>query len=170
VCDGHVYNVRFTPVPSATGPWAPNLALLTIMQHVCLVLTYDASSSSGTSESWEELVAGCERLRGRREDAVLAPYPFTAVMIVAIGGGSDGHARGEGDAPMVSAAEAEAFANQRGGLFVHVSPKTGRGVCDAIGALVQRAHGARGEYRMGQDGKPKRYQRAQMLKAMFSPS
>ena len=91
-------------------------------------------------------------------------------MIVAIGGGSDGHARGEGDAPMVSAAEAEAFANQRGGLFAQVSPKTGHGVCDAIGALVQRAHGARGEYRMGQDGEPKRYQRAQMLKAMFSPS
>ncbi|KAF9885581.1 hypothetical protein FE257_012787 [Aspergillus nanangensis] len=162
VCNGHMYNVRFTPMPGATGQWATNLAMLTMMQHVCLVLTYDGSSSSGARESWEELVAVYERLRGRSEDAVVTPRPFGAVMIVAMGE--------ESEAPAGSAAEAEAFATQRGCHFVQVSPRTGRGVCDAIGSLVERTHGARGEYHMDKDGEPKRYKRAQMLKAMFSPS
>ncbi|KAL3488022.1 hypothetical protein BJX62DRAFT_240502 [Aspergillus germanicus] len=170
VCDGHMYNVRFTHAPDATGLWAANLAMLTMMQHVCLVWTYDASSSSGARESWEELVAVCEGLRGRSEDGVLTPFPFGAVVIVAMGEESDGHDEGEGEAPAVSAAEAEAFATQRGCLFVKVSPRTGRGMCDAICSLVERAHGVRGEYRMDKDGEPKRYKRAQVLKALFSPS
>lgn len=170
MCDGQLYNLSFTPMPGATGPNPASVAMLAMMQHVCLAWTYDASSSSGARESWEELVAVCERLRGRSEDALLTPFPFAAVMIVAMGEESDGHGKGEGEAPAVSATEAEGFATQQGCLFVKVSPGTGRGVCDAIGSLVEQVHSARGQYRMDKDGEPKRYQRAQVLKAIFSPS
>ncbi|KAL6229293.1 hypothetical protein BDW75DRAFT_225319 [Aspergillus navahoensis] len=57
-----------------------------------------------------------------------------------------GEGEGEGEeGPMpVSQGEAEAFATQRNCLFVEVSRRTGRGVCDAVGSLVERAYGARG--------------------------
>lgn len=71
------------------------------MQHVCLVFAYDASSR----ESWDEMVAACERMRSRCEDGVL---PFLTTMIAVIG---------EGEA-LVSHAEAKAFATQRDCRFV----------------------------------------------------
>ncbi|KAL2838272.1 hypothetical protein BJY01DRAFT_35614 [Aspergillus pseudoustus] len=167
VCDGCMYNVHFDPVPDATGPWAANLAMLTmLLQHVCLVFTYDAESSS-SRESWDEMVAVYERLRSRSEDGVLAPFPFLATVIVAMGEGGEGDDEGVQSVPH---AEAEAFATERNCLFARVSPTTGRGVCDAVGSLVERAHGARGQYSMAQAGEPKRYKRAQTLKALFSPS
>ncbi|EAW22497.1 uncharacterized protein NFIA_011860 [Aspergillus fischeri NRRL 181] len=154
--DGYIYNVRFVSVPDPTGPWAANLA------HVCLVLTYDTSSR----ESWDKLVAICEGMRSRSEDGVLSPYPFLATVIVAMG---EGEGEGEEGPMSVSQGEAEAFATQRKCLFVEVSRRTGRGVCDAVGSLVERAHGARGQYPMDQEGEPQRYKRAQVLKALFSP-
>ncbi|KAL4938738.1 hypothetical protein BDV06DRAFT_231552 [Aspergillus oleicola] len=160
LCDGYNYNVRFVSVPDPTGPWAARLAILTIMQHVCLVLTYDASSR----ESWDVLVAVCEGMRSRSESGVLSPYPFLATVIVAMGEGE-----GEEGPMSVSQGEAEAFAIQRNCLFVEVSRRTGRGVCDAVGSLVERAHGARGQYPMDQKGEPQRYKRAQVLKALLSP-
>ncbi|PKX92849.1 uncharacterized protein P174DRAFT_504931 [Aspergillus novofumigatus IBT 16806] len=162
LCDGYMYNVCFDSVPDPTGLWAAKSALLTIMQHVCLVLTYDASSR----ESWDELAAVCEGMRSRSEDGVLSPYPFLATVIVTMG---EGEGEGE-ECPMsVLQGEAETFATQRNYLFVKVSRRTGRGVCDAVGSLVERAHGARGQYAMDQEGEPQRYKRAQVLKALFSP-
>jgi hypothetical protein len=125
------------------------------MQHVCLVLTYDASSR----ESWDEMVAACERIRSRCEDGAL---PFLATMIAAMGEGE-----GEGEAP-VSPAEAEAFATQRSCLFIKVSPATGRGICDAVGSLVELAHGARDQYTMDQEGHAQRYKRAEAFVALFA--
>jgi hypothetical protein len=123
------------------------------MQHVCHVFTYDASSR----ESWDEMVAACERTRSRCEDGVL---PFLATMIAAMG-------EGEGGAPG-SQAEAEAFATQRGCFFVKVSPSTGRGICDAVGSLVELAHGARDQYTMDQEGYTQRYKRAEAFQALFA--
>jgi hypothetical protein len=85
------------------------------------------------------MVAACERLRSRCEDGVL---PFLATVIAAMG---------EGEAP-VSHVEAEASATQRDCLFVKFSPATGRGICDAVGSLVELAHGARDQYAIDQEG------------------
>ncbi|KAL4862385.1 hypothetical protein BDV12DRAFT_178886 [Aspergillus spectabilis] len=147
LCDGHRYNVTFIPPP--TAPWSYS-AYLSLMQHICLVFTYDASSK----ESWDEMVAACERIRSRCEDGVL---PFLATMIAAMG---------EGEAT-VSHAEAEAFATQRDCLFVKFSPTTGRGVCDAVGSLVELAHGARDQYTVDEAGFPQRYKRAHTIQALF---
>ncbi|PKX97290.1 uncharacterized protein P174DRAFT_501897 [Aspergillus novofumigatus IBT 16806] len=123
-CGGYGYN----PLYGAQQP----------VVHFCLVFTYDASSR----ESWDEMVAACERLRSRcEEDGVL---PFLATMIVAMG-------EGEGEAA-VSHAEAEAFATQQDCLFIKISPVTGRGIGDAVGSLVELAHGARDQYPMDQEG------------------
>ncbi|CAG8909507.1 unnamed protein product [Penicillium egyptiacum] len=145
LCDSHVYNVRFIP-PNVLGL---GLAYLCLMQHVCLVFAYDASSR----ESWDEMVAACERMRSRCEDGVL---PFLATMIAAMG---------EGEAP-VSHAEAEAFATQRDCRFVKFSPATARGICDAVSSLVELAHGARDKYAMDQEGYTQRYKRAEALQAL----
>jgi hypothetical protein len=125
------------------------------MQHVCLVFTYDASSS----ESWDEIVAACERMRSRCEDGTL---PFHATMIAAMGEGE-----GEGEAA-VSHAEAEAFATQRDCRFVKFSPTTRRGTCDAVGSLVKLAHGARDQYAIDQAGYTQRYKRAKAFQPLFS--
>jgi hypothetical protein len=101
-------------------------AWLDLIQHICLVLTYDASSRG----SCDEVVATCERMHSRCDDGGL-PLP---TMIAAMGEGS------------VSHEEARALASQWGCLFVTLSPVTGRGVCDAIGSLVVIAHGARDQY------------------------
>ncbi|KAE8382214.1 hypothetical protein BDV26DRAFT_278222 [Aspergillus bertholletiae] len=136
-CNDYIYNVRFIP-PSASGS---DLAYLCFMQHVCLVFTYDASSR----ESWDEMAAACERMRSRCKDGVL---PFLARMIAAMG-------------------EAEAFATQRDCLFIKFSPATGRGICDAVGSLVELVHGARDQYAMDQEGYPQRYKRAEAFQALF---
>ncbi|EAW14279.1 uncharacterized protein ACLA_073140 [Aspergillus clavatus NRRL 1] len=151
LCDGYVYNVRFIP-PSAP---VSSVAYSCLMQHVCLVFTYSASSR----ESWDEVVAACERMRNRCEDGVL---PFLATMIAAMG-------EGEGEAS-VSHAEAEAFATQRDYLFVKFSPATGRGMCDAVGSLVELAHGARDQYTMDKEGYTQRYKRAETFQAIFPSS
>ncbi|KAL6235886.1 hypothetical protein BDW75DRAFT_229931 [Aspergillus navahoensis] len=148
LCDGYIYNVCFISPPSAPES---SSAYLTLMQHVCLVFMYDASSR----ESWDETVAVCERMRSCCEDGVL---PFLATGIAATG-------EGEGEPPGVSHAEAEAFATQRDCLFVKCSPATGRGICDAVGSLVELAHGARGQYTMDQEGHTQRYKRAQAFQA-----
>ncbi|KAJ6023643.1 uncharacterized protein N7446_014008 [Penicillium canescens] len=145
-CEGYVYNVCFIP-PSAPGP---GLAYLCLMQHVCLVFTYDASSR----ESWDEMVAAYERIRSRYEDRVL---PFLTTIIAAMG---------EGEVP-VSHVEAEAFATQRDCLFFKFSPTTGRGICDAVGSLIELAHGARDQYAMDQEGYTQRYKRAEAVQALF---
>ncbi|KAF7157805.1 hypothetical protein CNMCM6106_003934 [Aspergillus hiratsukae] len=147
-CDGYVYNVCFEP-PSGL---ASRSAYLCLFQHICLIFTYDASSR----ESWDEMVTAYERARSRCEDGVL---PFLATMIAAMG-------EGEGEAP-VSHAEAEAFATQRDCLFVKVSPTTGRGICDAVGSLVELAHGARDQYTTDQKGHTQRYKRAEALGTLF---
>ncbi|KAL4736833.1 hypothetical protein BDV11DRAFT_210964, partial [Aspergillus similis] len=152
LCDGCVYNVRFVSPPSDPGS---SLADLCLMQHVCLVFTYDASSS----ESWDEIVAACERIRSRCEDGAL---PFLATMIAAMAEGE-----GEGEAA-VSHAEAEAFETQRDCRFVEFSPATGRGTCDAVGSLVGLAHGARDQYTTDQAGYTQRYKRAKAFQALFS--
>jgi hypothetical protein len=128
------------------------------MQHVCLVFTYDTSSR----ESWDETVAACQGMRSRCEKAGVRP--FLATMIAAMREG-EGQAQGE---EAVSHAEAEAFAaTQRDCRFVGFSPATGRGICDAVGSLVERAHGARDQYAMDQGGYAQRYKRAQAFQALF---
>jgi hypothetical protein len=101
------------------------------------------------------MVAAYERIRSRCEYGVL---PFLTTMIAAIG---------EGEAP-VSHVEAEVFATQRDCLFVEFSPATGRGICDAVGSLVELAHGARDQCAMGQEGYTQRYKRAEAIQALFS--
>ncbi|KAL2861643.1 hypothetical protein BJX68DRAFT_222996 [Aspergillus pseudodeflectus] len=145
LCDGYFYNVCFLSPPSDPEAFS---AWLTLMQHVCLVFTYDASSR----ESWDETVALCERMRSRCKDGVL---PFLATVIAAMGGGD-----GDGEPSGVSHVEAEAFAAQRGCRFVRFSPATGRGICDAVGSLVELANGARDQYTMDQEGEEQRYKRA----------
>ncbi|KAJ5964238.1 uncharacterized protein N7479_004114 [Penicillium vulpinum] len=147
LCDGHVYNVWFSP-PSVLGG---GLAYSSLMQHICLIFTYDASSR----ESWDEMVAAYERIRSRCEDGV---FPFIATMIAAMS---------EGEA-LVSHIEAEAFATQRDCLFVKFSPATGRGICDAVGSLVELANGARDQYTMDQEDCTQRYKRAGALQALFA--
>ncbi|KAL4816731.1 hypothetical protein BDW67DRAFT_175341 [Aspergillus spinulosporus] len=161
LCDGYIYNVRFISAQGPNGSWATCPALLTIMQHVCLVLTYDALSR----ESWDELVAVCEGLRSRSETGVLSPYPFLGTMIVAMG---EGEGEGEEGPMSVSQEEAEAFATQQNCLFVRVSSRSGRGICDAVGSLVERAYSARGQYSTDQEGELQRYRRAQVLAALLS--
>lgn len=101
------------------------------------------------------MVAACERMRSRCEDGVL---PFLATIIAAMG-------EGEGAG---SPAETEAFATQRGCLFVKVSPATGHGICDAVGSLVELANGARDQYTMDQEGHAQRYKRAEGFVALFA--
>ncbi|KAF4157640.1 hypothetical protein CNMCM6069_005414 [Aspergillus lentulus] len=149
-CDGYLYNISFT---SPRDLWWGGTAYLCLLQHLCLIFTYDASSR----ESWDEMVASCERWRSRcEEDGVL---PFSATMIAAMG-------EGEGE-PAVSHAEAEAFATQRDCLFVKVSPTTGRGICDAVGSLVELAHGARDQYPIDQKDHTKRLNRLEALLILF---
>jgi hypothetical protein len=78
----------------------------------------------------------------------------------------EGEGEGEGE-PAVSHAEAEAFATQRDCLFAKFSPTTGRGICDAVGSLVELAHGARDQYPMDQEGHTKRLNRVEALQALF---
>ncbi|KAL3464511.1 hypothetical protein BJX64DRAFT_254491 [Aspergillus heterothallicus] len=151
LCGDHLYNVRF----EHSGVPAVSLALFSMVQHVALVFTYDASSR----QSWDEMVAAYEDICSRSEDGVL---PFLVTMIAAMDGG-------EAEAvPVVSHAEAEAFATQRGCQFDKFSPSTGSGICDAVGSLVELAHGARDGYGMDDQGNAARYKRAQALKALFS--
>ncbi|KAG2002037.1 hypothetical protein GB937_009802 [Aspergillus fischeri] len=90
-CDGYIYTIRFfTPSTPQSS-----VALSCIMQHVCLIFTYDASSR----ESWDEVVTACERMRNRCKEGVL---PFLATMIAAMD-------KGEGEAA-ISHAEAENWA------------------------------------------------------------
>lgn len=126
-CNDYHYEVQFLP-PMAPGP---GLAHLCIQQHICLVLTYDASSR----ESWDEMTAAYERIRSRCPEGDL---PFLATMIAAMGA--------EGGSQAVSREEGEAFANQRGCLFVEYSPTTGRGLRSAVGSLVELAYGARRQF------------------------
>lgn len=127
------------------------------MQHVCLVFTCDASSR----ESWDETVAACQGMRSRCEKAGVRP--FLATMIAAIREGE-----GQGEEAAVSHAEAEAFAaTQLDCHFVGFSSATGRGICDAVGSLVERAHGARDQYAMDQGGYAQRYKRAQAFQTLF---
>ncbi|KAK4149513.1 hypothetical protein C8A00DRAFT_37885 [Chaetomidium leptoderma] len=128
-CDDYTYEVFFHKATGAYGS-----AWLDHMQHAFLVLTYDASSR----ESWDEVVAQYEIMRSQCEDG---DFPFLATMIAAMG-------EGEGS---VSHEEAETFASQRACLFVKFSPVTGRGVCKAIGSLVELAHGARDQHFSDQD-------------------
>ncbi|KAJ5876032.1 uncharacterized protein N7529_001616 [Penicillium soppii] len=154
LCDGYLYTVYFIPPPSNAGS---RTAYLTLMQHVCLVFTCDASSR----ESWDETVAACQGMRSRCEKAGVRP--FLATMIAAIR-----ECEGQGEEAAVSHAEAEAFAaTQRDCRFVGFSPATGRGICDAVGSLVERAHGARDQYSMDQGVYAKRYKRAQAFQALF---
>ncbi|KAF7182916.1 hypothetical protein CNMCM7691_002660 [Aspergillus felis] len=149
-CDGYIYNVCFISPPSDSRPKSPWLCLF---QHIGLIFTYDASSR----ESWDEMVTAYERMRSRCKDRAL---PFLATMIAAMD-------EGEGEAA-VSHAEAEAFATQRDCRFVKFSPRTGRGICDAVGSLVELAHGARDQYAMDQAGYTQRYKRANAIDALFS--
>ncbi|KAJ5152757.1 uncharacterized protein N7482_009235 [Penicillium canariense] len=150
LCDGYIYTVSFIAPPSDPGS---SLGYLCLMQHVYLVLTYDASSS----ESWDEIAAVCDRMRSRCEDGAL---PFHATIIAAMD-------EGEGEAA-VSHAEAEAFASQRGCRFVKFSPATGRGTCDAIGSLVELANRARDQYTLDKAGYAQRYKRGKAFQAVLS--
>jgi hypothetical protein len=134
--------------------------MLSIQQHVCLVFTYDASSR----ESWNELVAIYERMRSRFEDGIL---PFVGTLIAAMGEGA------------VSHEEAEVFASQRGCSFVKVSPVTGKGVCGAVGSLVERAHAHRDQHLTQMDSsrsehpgadayRDMRHKRAKEIGALFA--
>jgi hypothetical protein len=102
------------------------------------------------------MVTAYERMRSRCEDRVL---PFLATMIAAMG-------EGEGEAS-VSHTEAAAFAAQWDCLFAKFSPITGRGICDAVGSLVELAYGARDQYTKDQEGHTQRYKRAETLQALF---
>jgi hypothetical protein len=73
----------------------------------------------------------------------------------------------EGEAA-VSHAEAEAFATQRDCRSVKLSPVTGRGTYNAVGSLVEPAHGAHDKYTMDQAGYTQRYKRAKAFQALFS--
>jgi hypothetical protein len=124
-CDGYCYEVSFDPAELCGF----GLAYLSgcLPHHFCLVFTYDASSR----ESWDETVAAYENIRSRCENGVL---PFVGTMIAAMGDGP------------VSHEEAETFASERDCLFAKYSPVTGRGICDAVGSLVEQAHRARHQY------------------------
>ncbi|KAK4038546.1 hypothetical protein C8A01DRAFT_37526 [Parachaetomium inaequale] len=154
LCDGYDYEVNFHPPSASYGT-----AYLCFMQHVCLVFTYDASSR----ESWDETVAAYERMRSQCEDGVL---PFVGTMIAAMGEGP------------VSYEEAEAFANQRGSLFVKFSPVTGQGLGNAVGSLVEQAHAVRDQQTADTDGlrseepgstaSRKLLKRAEAIQALFA--
>ncbi|KAL3443671.1 hypothetical protein BJX65DRAFT_298159 [Aspergillus insuetus] len=156
-CDGYIYNVSFIPA----GALAASVIYPCYMQHVCLVLTYDASSR----ESWDETAAVCERMRGRCNDGVL---PFFATMTAAAVGEGIGIGEGAGEPPGAPRVETEAFATQRGFLFVEFSPTTGRGICDAVGSLVELAHSVRDQYTMKKEGEAQRFKRAQEIKTVSS--
>lgn len=104
-------------------------------------------------------------MRSRCEKAGVRP--FLATMIAAMRGG-EGQGQGQGEEAAVSRVEAEAFAaTQRDCRFFGFSPATGPGICDAVGSLVERAHGARDQYAMDQGGYAQRYKRAQAFQALF---
>jgi len=108
-------------------------------------------------------VAACQGMRSRCEKARVRP--FLTTLIAAI---REGEGQGQGEEAAVSHAEAEEFAaTQRDCRFVGFSPVTGRGICDAVGSLVERAHGARDQYAMNQGGYAQRYKRAQAFQALF---
>jgi hypothetical protein len=100
------------------------------------------------------MAAAYESIRNRCGDGAL---PFVATMIAAMG---------EGEA-LMSYAEAEAFATQRDCLFVKLSPINGRGICDAVGSLVELVHSARDRYATDQEGHTQRYKRGEALQALF---
>ncbi|KAL3487268.1 hypothetical protein BJX62DRAFT_241197 [Aspergillus germanicus] len=157
-CDGYIYNVRFIPA----GAPAASVTYSCYMQHVCLVLTYDASSW----ESWDQIVAVCERMRGRCKDGVL-PY-FATMIAAAVDEGIGEEGIGVGESPGLSRVEATAFAAQRGFYFVEFSLITGRGICDTVGSLVELANGVRDQYTMKKDGEAQRYKRAQEIMTVFA--
>jgi hypothetical protein len=107
------------------------IALLELMHHLCLVLTYDASSR----ESWDEVVATCEKMHSRCDNGVLSLPTMIAAM---------------GEGPVLHE-EAGTLASQWGCLFVKLSPVTGRGVSDAIGSLVEIADSTRDQCPTGQE-------------------
>ncbi|KMK58476.1 hypothetical protein Y699_07703 [Aspergillus fumigatus Z5] len=147
VCNGYLFTVHFT---SASGRGSYS-AMLSLYQHIPLIFTYDASSR----ESWDEMVTEYEGMRSRCKDGV---HPFLTIMIAAMG---------EGEALMD--AEAKAFAAQRDCLFVKVSPRTGRGMCDAVCSLVELAYSARDQYTTDQEDSPQRLKRANAIAALFPP-
>ncbi|KAL4882735.1 hypothetical protein BJY04DRAFT_186780 [Aspergillus karnatakaensis] len=148
VCGDCIYTISFM---RAQELW-PYAAMISIYQHVCLVFTYDASST----ESWDEIVATCEAMRSRCKDGA---SPFVATIIGA-------QVKSE-DEVVVSHAEAEAFATQRGYRFFKFSPRTGHGASDAIGSLVERAYSARDQHTDDQAGQDQRRKRAEEIVGLF---
>jgi hypothetical protein len=149
-----VYNVDFITPPTDAASFS---AYLCLAQHFCLVFTYKSSSR----DSWDETVAAVEAMRRRcKENNV---HPFLAIVIAAMG-----EEEGEGgEEPAVLHAEAKAFAAQQDALFIKVSPRTGHGICDAVGLLVERANGARDQYADNKEGQEQRYKRVQAFQALF---
>ncbi|KAL3476672.1 hypothetical protein BJX99DRAFT_258220 [Aspergillus californicus] len=146
LCDGYIYHVYFGGLHSASYK-----ALCDQMQNICLMFTYNDSSR----DSWDETVATCERLHRCFQNAVI---PFLPTMI----------AMGEGEGETtVPQEEAEAFAKQHDYLFVKFTPRTGRGVRDAVALLVETVHGAPDQYTMDEKGSDKRRKRTAALQALF---
>ncbi|KAL4733913.1 hypothetical protein BDV11DRAFT_199225 [Aspergillus similis] len=150
LCNGWVYNVDFITPPTDAARFS---AYLCLAQHFCLFFTYKSSSR----ESWDETVAAVKAMRRRCEENNV--HPFLATVIAAMGE--------EGEEPAVPHTEAEVFAAQQDALFIKVSLRTGHGICDAVGLLVERANGARNQYANNKEGKEQRYKRAQAFHALF---
>ncbi|KAJ0414228.1 hypothetical protein BJY00DRAFT_295437 [Aspergillus carlsbadensis] len=151
LCDGWVYNVSFIAPPTEAAKFTGYYCLA---QHFCLVFTYKSLSR----ESWDETVAAVKAMRRRCEENNV--HPFLATAIAAVGE--------EGEDPAVPHAEAEAFAAHQDALFFKISPRTGHGICDAVGLLVERANGARDQYPDSKEGKEQRYKRVQAFEALFT--
>ncbi|KAL4885766.1 hypothetical protein BJY04DRAFT_213967 [Aspergillus karnatakaensis] len=125
-------------------------------KHACLVYTYDASSK----ESWDEVIALDNSMRSRCKDGV---RPFLATVFA---GMDKGKTEVDGEAT-VSHAEAEEFVTQQDCRSLRFSPYTGDGVCEAIGSLVELAHGTRDQYTLDQKGYPQRLKRARAMEGLF---
>ncbi|KAL3450430.1 hypothetical protein BJX65DRAFT_270783 [Aspergillus insuetus] len=150
LCDGWVYDVDFMSPPTDAARFS---AYFCLPQHFGLVFTYKASSR----ESWDETVAAVEGMRRRCTENKV--FPFLGTVIIAMGE--------ESEEPAVSHAEAAAFGAQQDALFIKVSPRTGRGICDGVAWLVERANGARDQYADNKEGKDQRYKRAQAFQVLF---
>ena len=114
-CDGCVYEMS---VVSAEILKSFGTQHIRDKHHVNLVFTYDSSSR----QSWDEMAASYEEIRGRCEKVGVQ---FTTMML----------AMGEGQ-------EGKTFASQRACLSAEYSPITGHGICSAFASLVEHTHGA----------------------------
>lgn len=94
--------------------------------------------------NWSLSVRGCEAVA--KVGPLFLPFSCDNGRPMCQGKCEGESERKEGPMSSVSRGEVEAVPTQRNFLFVEVSRRTGRGVCNAVSSMVERAHGARGHY------------------------